>query len=797
MSKLILIFALIGFCLTEDTDQCYSDFKDFLDDECEAINTNCKYFISIKKCTEPKSVCTGGTSSTCSSIIPTDFNTKKCKWDGAACNEVDKLCEDYDSTWGDTCSGLKVESGKGDECRLSYSKKCTPHFDSCTSITKQDQCVNNILAEPTQKCIWKNNACTQEQRSCDDSYHELDSTDCPNLKATDSKKKCFYLNKACGEYYEKCEDYEGKNKTICENLKPINSGKNGFDISKNCTFDDSSKICKTTDIMCEEYILKGAEDNRTCFLLATSDIHKKCIYDYEIGSCREDYLSCQEYNDLTNVQKKKEICENITLDDVTKKCVFKDNACSITNKECSDYKSYEPKENCTKISTVLSDPTKKTCKFDGSKCIEDYISCTSYKGQDKETCESIMVSNGKCFLEKDIDCKQKELSCSEAKTESDCWYVAKAENSRKFCFYYGDQCIEMYSACENYLGYYKQECEAIVTLKGTSCVFQSPNCISIIKSCSEALNYIDCLAINELNAYYKNDPSKSRLWEPAKMICDYDSTTGCFENYKYCNDYTGTDAAVCEKIKPYTTKTNPDSTTVTGPDSSYKCVYNEKTGCGRQLLKCSEAKTPSACRDISKLLQEVSDPKKYCLFFNGTCTEQYYECSEYKKNVQKEVCQAIIPNNYKMKHCLYKDENDKISCVEADNVCESFDVDRYKYECTKKSPFCSYSEGICSTVAKACSDIVFPLEFEGDKAKTCSGIKVENENKICSLSSDKTKCEEVDKPSEKEETPASSNSGTTPQNNQNSESQEDSSDSSKLLQLKGIKLILTLLNLLI
>ena len=150
-----------------------------------------------------------------------------------------------------------------------------------------------------------------------------------------------------------------------------------------------------------------------------------------------------------------------------------------------------------------------------------------------------------------------------------------------------------------------------------------------------------------------------------------------------------------------------------------------------------------------------------------------------------------------MKHCLYKDENDKISCVEADNVCESFDVDRYKYECTKKSPFCSYSEGICSTVAKACSDIVFPLEFEGDKAETCSDIKVENENKICSLSSDKTKCEEVDKPSEKEETPSSSNSGTTPQNNQNSESQEDSSDSSKLLQLKGIKLILTLLNLLI
>ena len=281
------------------------------------------------------------------------------------------------------------------------------------------------------------------------------------------------------------------------------------------------------------------------------------------------------------------------------------------------------------------------------------------------------------------------------------------------------------------------------------------------------------------------------------MIYEYDSTSGWIENYKYCNDYKGTEAAVCEKIKPQTTTTHPVYGPVFIHDSRYKCVYDEKIGCERQLLGCSEAKTSTVCAGISSALKGATASKKYCRFFNGTCTEQYTACGNYDKNVQKEVCQAIIPENYQNKHCVYKDEGGTISCVEADNVCESLDVDKYIYKCISLGPFCSYSDGVCSTITKACSDVVFPLEWTGDRAKTCSGIKVENENKICSLSSDKTKCGEIDKPSEKEETPASSTSGTTPQNNQNSESQVDSSDSSNLLQLKGIKLILTLLNLLI
>ena len=50
----------------------------------------------------------------------------------------------------------------------------------------------------------------------------------------------------------------------------------------------------------------------------------------------------------------------------------------------------------------------------------------------------------------------------------------------------------MYKSCEDYNGYYKQECESIVALDGYSCVFQSPNCVKVHKSCSDALSEDEC-----------------------------------------------------------------------------------------------------------------------------------------------------------------------------------------------------------------------------------------------------------------------------------------------------------------
>jgi len=782
MSKVILILALIGSCFTAE-DECKTGFENVLKVECPKTSTGCHYFSSIKTCTTTGN-CADGNANTCSSIIPTDFNLYKCQYNTATseCEHILKLCDDFNQeTWGHQCGQLSVPVGKGNRCKMSYSNVCTPHFDNCADAP-QAQCNENIPSNYKKKCVWKNSQCNEEDRLCSETYYDITQTTCKDLKSSDTQKSCFYLDETCKEYYPTCESYTGKDKTICENIKPLNADEDDYDVSKNCTFDSTTNNCITKDISCTEYVLsENEEGNSICSKFKTSDTtNKKCIYDIEQQICREEYLSCSAYNNIVNTVRKKEICENITLSDISKKCVFENNLCVEKDKKCSDYQSNQPKEYCTEIQLGNA---AKSCKYVDSKCIEDYNDCDAYEGTDKETCESINVGDRKCYLDKDVDCILKPLTCSDMKTQLECMAIPEIpENSRKKCFFYNNQCIEMYKTCEDYNGYFKQECEAIIPLNGYSCVFQSPSCISVPKTCPEGLINLECYLISSI---------KTGLSDPKKMICDYDSSTGkCFENYRYCNDYTGTDSAVCEKIKPYNSNTGY-------PDHSYKCVYSEKNGCERKLLDCSEVNTKSQCEDISTILKDATNSKNYCVFFNGTCSQQYYECSKYEKDVQKEKCETIIPYNYENTHCFYSDTPSGIKCEAVPKTCKSFNEKDYIYECIKLSPFCSYSDGVCSTIAKTCSEIVFPLEWTGDKSKTCSGIEIEDENKICSLSSDKTKCEEVDKPSEKEETPAASTSAPTPQNNQNNESQDDDSDSSNLLKLKGINLILILLYLLI
>ena len=41
--QLILVFAIIGNCLTDDTDKCTTGFEQVLKDRCEAVNETCNY----------------------------------------------------------------------------------------------------------------------------------------------------------------------------------------------------------------------------------------------------------------------------------------------------------------------------------------------------------------------------------------------------------------------------------------------------------------------------------------------------------------------------------------------------------------------------------------------------------------------------------------------------------------------------------------------------------------------------------------------------------------------------------
>ena len=794
MSKLILIITLIGLCLsTIPTYDCYSDFQNKLNSRCGY--RGCEYFPARQVCTK-RGDCSRGTSSNCASIIHYDYPDKKCKWEGSSCIETYATCSDYTPILEKKCEYYVPQTDKGDVCRFSYSNECTPHYNNCQDAPKE-KCTSNIPFQVNKKCVLKNNNCETEDRTCGDTFQKPSKDYCESLKSSDDNKGCFFLEEenkeTCTEYYVKCESYKGNDEATCRNIKVLKSSLTDFDKTKNCVYDSKeSEKCQTKDIFCEDYDL-GKEEEDICIKLKVKDgdTDKRCVYDYESKKCKEVYNECGAYNELSSTQKSKLSCEDIIPRGEKKICYLDtDNKCKERDRECSDYKSYEPEEEyCLKLLDVS---TGKECKLNESKCYEKYIDCESYTEGDKKTCQSITPSQkgAKCILENDSRCIS-YLTCSQAKEKSECSMAKPEDNdSSKTCLFVDGECIENYKLCEYYTGYLKSDCENIIQENGYKCQFEEGFCQSFEKLCSEAISEKDCGAITRIS----QSGAITRISQSDKKVCEYDKSSGkCFENYKFCSDYTGTDPAICTNIKPY----DPDNSNT--KETAYKCVYeDENVGCDKKLLDCSVANGKnSLCTTISELLKTKSNYKKYCAYINDNCTEQYYTCENYDKDVEKKICESIIPNDYLQNHCVIKTENRVDKCVSEPNKCEDFEVDDYEYQCLEISPFCSYSDGICTQVEKNCSNITF-LTAKSDNEDYCELIDLSSENKTCVLSDDQLKCEVKDIPSPSESSQSSSsNSSSTPAQSSSKSQETEEGSSSGFLESKKIELILIILCLLL
>ena len=116
----------------------------------------------------------------------------------------------------------------------------------------------------------------------------------------------------------------------------------------------------------------------------------------------------------------------------------------------------------------------------------------------------------------------------------------------------------------------------------------------------------------------------------------------CIEQYKKCEDYQGNNEEMCNSIKPY----NDDLNSF---DYNLKCVLKEN--------KCQQV--------------EKSGEEEYADKFGY---REYYKCEDYKENVEKSICEAIIPYDYSLK-CVYKDNQ----CVEEERFCTENDPIKTRY----------------------------------------------------------------------------------------------------------------------
>lgn len=447
--------------------------------------------------------------------------------------------------------------------------------------------------------------------------------------------------------------------------------------------DNCSAFENKKNIYCQ--MLDAGDDNKIC-----SMINDECI---------STYRNCEDYK---GDKIEKDICESIIPENyITNKCVFSENKCITEQRVCLDFKiGVESNTNCN---LLKSNDDNKRCLFNNGKCEEQYKHCEDYKENNKDECESIMPYDdkmgetdkyNKCVLEGG-KCITKKRLCEDSITiyGIDPFFCEglQASDESKRCALVNYKCIEQYKQCKDYNGNNKEICESIEPYDEeressdtlNKCVLEEGKCIQKEKnSCSDYKpggSEVSCIEI------HLQDPVKACVF----------SKNECIETYKICEDYNGNNKEICESIIP----------TYQKDDRNYiryklKCVY-ENQQCKTKTKSCSEYifdNTIGAKMNIETCYDlEINDKNKICFLYNDGCIESYSKCEDYNQNVEKDICENIIPENYETNKCVY--DSNKHICKTVKKTCSSYQTDLFKYICDSYGMWskmkCGYSKGKC------------------------------------------------------------------------------------------------------
>ena len=749
--QLIFIFAIIGYCLTDDKDSCTKGFEEALENKCTNLDTSCMFKRSnySEMCiSKTNNVCSKGLQdrNICKNIFHGNFPEVKCNYieSSKECNDEPTTCGDFKTTSSSTFSGIYFDKRdrdlcdgfksqfNGKVCLLNNNGDCTDFYPSCQSLTSLGRtvCNNNyLLPGYKQECYWDDgdNSCKTRDRKCDDIYNPIKNVkkdECLSLKtSTPETTRCVYSDsdgtceaKSLCVLTRTTEPSESDCTSIIP-LTKIGQGGGEYDYKYKCSFvsgiGTTPGYCTKVERTCDEY---NGNDPSICIGLKAKDtINKRCVYD---GGCKEVYKTCKHYSDYA-LNKNRNGCEKLKLLEDNVQCVY-----NIEQDICMN-------------ETI-------------------YTSCEQYTGISKKICESIKPSpHSGCILDKDSKCKERTFLCSEVNDYENCLYYAKASTSNKRCEFKSatsvklGECYEEYLRCEDYIGESETDCENIVLHNGKICIFDSKTnrCRTENKTCSEAGSREECELI-----------AKSGVSDPDKFVCHWSyynnngnqlSYPSCYETYKYCSDYRGENSDFCQNsIHPY-------NETDDKIDITSKCKYETDIGCQKVNKECRDddvKNNPVLCGLISPKIQD--NKLKYCSFINGECTKNYKTCEDWDESDTDNSCSNIIPQNYLDKPCGTKvDNNGKTICYTT-KVCNAFPinplssststyVNYYKDLCLEVGHDCEYSNEACTTKKElTCNDIKF-YKYNDENEETCKKQNVSVFYNNCILKEDKSGCEEI------------------------------------------------------
>ena len=448
-----------------------SEVTDKNKEDCEAIkiydygfDTSSKCVFNEGACSKTKKDCSEFTdSNSCNYHEPNDEN-KKCRFIQDKCEEQYKTCELYND---------KESQKTKEEC-----EKIIPYKNGYSSVDEDSKCV----FDTDSNCVRKTKECSEMGNNYNCYGHKIDN-----------EHVCTLDNNECKQVYTSCSGYNKEtDKTAegCKALKIYNS--NGYiDYSKKCIFEDNTCKDKTLE-KCEDY--ETGKNENYCTHISNS--YSNCIF--KNNQCVKEYYDCPEdYEEVTE-----EVCKSITPWTEYYKCSYdeKTKKCTRQNKECSEFKNSDYYYYCDIHGVPSEDKENKKCFFENSKCIEKYIHCSAYTGNNKTECESIIPYDeyknslrytNKCVFGNDKKCKMELKVCEDAKTKNECNSITPT-NNKKRCVYENEECKEQYKDCDSYNNngeetVTKSVCESIILSSDSyKCVFKEGNtCEEEKKDCSD------------------------------------------------------------------------------------------------------------------------------------------------------------------------------------------------------------------------------------------------------------------------------------------------------------------------
>lgn len=185
----------------------------------------------------------------------------------------------------------------------------------------------------------------------------------------------------------------------------------------------------------------------------------------------------------------------------------------------------------------------------------------------------------------------------------------------------------------------------------------------------------------------------------------------CISTYEECEEYEGNNQNICESIIPE-------------DFPQYKCVL-ENSKCIQKERVCSDFKFGSEPNYNCNLLKAIDSSKKKCFFSNNKCEETYKHCEDYVQNVDKNICESILPldeYNYDydiFSKCVY--ENGK--CVKRERYCEEFNFNIIDEEICYYLPLYDESKR-CALVNNQCIEQYINCEdYKGNNKEICEFIE--------------------------------------------------------------------------